>query len=101
MEDDYILLDCPGQVELFTHHNSLKQIFKQLEKLDYRVNISAPNSFLIEAGGCESRRFVLLYRPCFVCLGTGPLSQDYAANGISIHKCPNKDRFIEPIWSTW
>jgi GTPase SAR1 family protein len=35
--DDYILFDCPGQVELFTHHDSLKRIFKKLEKLDYRV----------------------------------------------------------------
>jgi GPN-loop GTPase len=36
-KDDYILFDCPGQVELFTHHDSLKRIFKKLEKLDYRV----------------------------------------------------------------
>ena len=39
-EDDYILFDCPGQVELFTHHDSLKRIFKKLEKLDYRVSLS-------------------------------------------------------------
>jgi GPN-loop GTPase len=37
MLDDYILFDCPGQVELFTHHDSLKRIFKRIEKLDYRV----------------------------------------------------------------
>ena len=36
-EGDYILIDCPGQVELFTHHDSLRRIFKKLEKLDYRV----------------------------------------------------------------
>lgn len=27
----YLLFDCPGQVELFTHHNSLHDIFKRLQ----------------------------------------------------------------------
>jgi GPN-loop GTPase len=35
--DDYILFDCPGQVELFTHHHSLRNIFFALQKLGYRV----------------------------------------------------------------
>lgn len=35
--DDYILFDCPGQVELYTHHNSLRNIFFKLQKLGYRV----------------------------------------------------------------
>ncbi|ODQ67198.1 hypothetical protein NADFUDRAFT_21639 [Nadsonia fulvescens var. elongata DSM 6958] len=34
---EYILFDCPGQVELFTHHSTLHKIFKRLEKLDYRL----------------------------------------------------------------
>ncbi|KAK6345935.1 hypothetical protein TWF730_010274 [Orbilia blumenaviensis] len=34
---DYIIFDCPGQVELFTHHNSLRNIFVKLEKLGYRL----------------------------------------------------------------
>ncbi|EGW32131.1 uncharacterized protein SPAPADRAFT_152618 [Spathaspora passalidarum NRRL Y-27907] len=29
-DKNYILFDCPGQVELFTHHNSLFKIFKRL-----------------------------------------------------------------------
>ncbi|KAI8821691.1 GPN-loop GTPase, partial [Fimicolochytrium jonesii] len=34
----YILIDCPGQVELFTHHNSLKHIVERLSKnLDLRL----------------------------------------------------------------
>jgi hypothetical protein len=37
--DDYILFDCPGQVELFTHHNSLRNIFYRLQKLGYRVSL--------------------------------------------------------------
>lgn len=35
--DDYILFDCPGQVELYTHHNSLRNIFYKLQKLGFRM----------------------------------------------------------------
>lgn len=38
--DDYVLFDCPGQVELFTHHSALRNIFFQIEKLGYRVCFS-------------------------------------------------------------
>jgi len=39
--DDYILFDCPGQVELYTHHNSLRNIFYRLQKLGFRVGTLA------------------------------------------------------------
>ena len=35
--EDYVLFDCPGQVELFTHHSSLRNIFFKIQKLGYRV----------------------------------------------------------------
>lgn len=35
--DDYILFDCPGQVELFTHHGSFQKIVSRLEKIKYRL----------------------------------------------------------------
>ncbi|EWC47931.1 GPN-loop GTPase-like 2 [Drechslerella stenobrocha 248] len=35
--EDYIIFDSPGQVELFTHHNSLRNIVTRLEKLGYRL----------------------------------------------------------------
>lgn len=37
LTEDYILFDCPGQVELFTHHSSLRNIFFKIQKLGYRV----------------------------------------------------------------
>jgi GTPase SAR1 family protein len=40
--DEYILFDCPGQVELFTHHGSLRNIFFRLQKLGYRVFAHRP-----------------------------------------------------------
>lgn len=33
----YVIIDCPGQVELYTHHHSTRNILKELEKVGYRV----------------------------------------------------------------
>ena len=79
--DDYILFDCPGQVELFTHHDSLKRIFKKLEKLDYRVY---PSKCAHSAGCHQPRRLVLLYRSRSIRLGPSPESQDNVTNGLSV-----------------
>lgn len=44
--DDYVLFDCPGQVELFTHHASLRRVVARLEKCGYRVcNTSLRSAF--------------------------------------------------------
>ncbi|OTB06518.1 hypothetical protein M426DRAFT_111916 [Hypoxylon sp. CI-4A] len=46
--DSYILFDCPGQVELYTHHNSLRNIFFKLQKMDYRlVAVHLSDSFCL------------------------------------------------------
>ncbi|ODV92578.1 hypothetical protein CANCADRAFT_89122 [Tortispora caseinolytica NRRL Y-17796] len=37
LKGEYLLFDCPGQVEIFTHNNSLKTIFEKLQKDDYRL----------------------------------------------------------------
>ena len=34
----YCLFDCPGQVELYTHNNSVKMVFQSLGKLNLRVS---------------------------------------------------------------
>lgn len=36
--NDYVLFDCPGQVELYTHHNSLRNVFYKLQKSGFRVS---------------------------------------------------------------
>ncbi|NWY52365.1 GPN2 GTPase, partial [Chionis minor] len=33
----YYLFDCPGQVELYTHHHALKNVFTQLAKWNFRL----------------------------------------------------------------
>lgn len=40
-----MIFDCPGQVELFTHHGSLRNIFLRLQKMGYRVRLFL--SFLV------------------------------------------------------
>ncbi|KAI9229028.1 MAG: hypothetical protein DHS80DRAFT_27068 [Piptocephalis tieghemiana] len=37
LKDQYLLIDCPGQVELFTHHHGIKSIVELLGKKDYRL----------------------------------------------------------------
>ena len=39
LECNYYLIDCPGQVELYTHNQSVKNIAAQLEKWGIRVNL--------------------------------------------------------------
>ena len=39
-DEEYLLFDCPGQVELFTHHSALRNIFFRLQKKGYRVCFS-------------------------------------------------------------
>ncbi|OAV99182.1 hypothetical protein PTTG_00005 [Puccinia triticina 1-1 BBBD Race 1] len=38
-EIDYIVLDLPGQVEISTDHESLKNVLHKLEKLDWRLAV--------------------------------------------------------------
>ncbi|KAG0345292.1 GPN-loop GTPase 2 [Podila humilis] len=35
--DDYIVFDCPGQVELYTHNDAMKRILERLGKIGYRL----------------------------------------------------------------
>lgn len=47
----YILVDCPGQAELYTHHSSIATVLHRLEKLRYRVRrVPCP----IPASACVS-----------------------------------------------
>lgn len=36
-EDDYIIFDCPGQIELYTHIPVMRQFVETLQKWDFRV----------------------------------------------------------------
>merc|ERR1712137_1499838 len=36
-EDDYILIDCPGQVELYTHLSVMKNFIAEMRRMDYHM----------------------------------------------------------------
>lgn len=36
----YVIFDTPGQVEMWTNHESLKRVVERLMKLDYRVSVT-------------------------------------------------------------
>eukprot|EP00054_Salpingoeca_dolichothecata_P019865 m.124226 g.124226 ORF g.124226 m.124226 type:complete len:271 (+) comp23413_c0_seq7:20-832(+) len=36
-DDDYLVFDCPGQIELYTHVPAMKQLVTHLQERDYRV----------------------------------------------------------------
>jgi GTPase SAR1 family protein len=38
--EDYVIFDTPGQVELWTNHESFRRIFERLSRMDYRVGRS-------------------------------------------------------------
>lgn len=37
IKDSYLVFDLPGQVELYTHHTSIKTIFNRLQSLNYNL----------------------------------------------------------------
>ncbi|CAG9767893.1 unnamed protein product [Ceutorhynchus assimilis] len=36
-DDDYILFDCPGQIELYTHLTAVKKLVKQLQNWNFNI----------------------------------------------------------------
>ena len=54
----YFLFDCPGQVELYTHHDSVRRIFQNLEKCGFRVGTVCLILYLIPLGriSCQCRQ---------------------------------------------
>ncbi|XP_040501493.1 GPN-loop GTPase 2-like [Ursus maritimus] len=42
----YFLFDCPGQVELCTHHGALRSIFSQMAQWDLRVRLGSSRLLL-------------------------------------------------------
>ena len=53
-EDDYVLFDCPGQIELYTHMDVMKTLIKHLARLDFRLIVV----FLLDSQfACDSSKF--------------------------------------------
>ncbi|KAF5331690.1 hypothetical protein D9611_007743 [Ephemerocybe angulata] len=50
-EDDYLIIDCPGQIELYTHHPFLPTLVQNLQRLNIRVCAT----YLIESQFMEDK----------------------------------------------
>ncbi|XP_060519196.1 GPN-loop GTPase 2 [Cylas formicarius] len=37
VKDSYLIFDMPGQIELYTHHETIKNVFQKLERLGYHL----------------------------------------------------------------
>lgn len=37
VDDDYIIFDCPGQIELYTHMTVIRQLISMLQNLNFRI----------------------------------------------------------------
>ncbi|KAJ1994952.1 hypothetical protein GGI25_001255 [Coemansia spiralis] len=54
-DEYYIIFDCPGQVELYTHNESIRKVVQHLEKHNYRLACV----HLVDASYCtEAAKFV-------------------------------------------
>lgn len=65
-EDDYLLLDCPGQTELFLHVDAFKQMVHSLEQMGYRVCavFLIDSQFMMEPGKFISGCLLALSAMC-------------------------------------
>nr|XP_002126760.1 GPN-loop GTPase 2 [Ciona intestinalis] len=53
----YFIFDCPGQVEIYTHHNALKEVIEHLTSKDVGVRLAAVH--LVDAHYCaEASKFI-------------------------------------------
>ena len=50
-DDDYIIFDCPGQLELYTHMTVIKQLITSLQNLNFRLCVVflIDSQFLVDA----------------------------------------------------
>jgi GPN-loop GTPase len=65
-EDDYLLLDCPGQTELFMHVDAFKRIVHSLQQLGYSVCavFLIDSQFMMEPGKFISGCLLALSAMC-------------------------------------
>lgn len=98
LENDYVLFDCPGQVELYTHHNSLRNIFYKLQKSKFRVGSKFKSSTLYDA----TNSFAVCQRPLIrlhlcdatfiIRLQCPPIPPSHDPDGHAARQCHVQDR---------
>jgi len=94
--EDYVLFDCPGQVELFTHHDSLRKMFFAIQKMGYRVSkwqeLYRRTLLILAACRSQSHRFICPDTPLTVHCDTPLILENDAADGPDASQCADQDR---------
>jgi GPN-loop GTPase len=94
-EETWIVFDLPGQVELSTNHDSLKNIITRLTKSNFRVSLfcstTSRHSKTFTARRCQSLRCALCYRCSKIHLSPAALSTNDASAGTPACQRPFKD----------
>ncbi|KAH3886262.1 hypothetical protein DPMN_010264 [Dreissena polymorpha] len=96
IEDDYILFDCPGQIELYTHIPVMKQLVEALQKWNFNVCsvYLIDSQFLIEASKFVSG--VLTALSTMVNLETAHVNVMTKLDLLSKKDKKQLDRYLEP-----
>lgn len=103
--EDYVLFDCPGQVELFTHHGSLRNIFVKIQKMGYRVRHAPPSlcpeppandAFLFDpiVDSAPPNRFLHTHPALTLHLNRSPIPPRHAPNGSSAPERAHENRQV-------
>lgn len=75
----YFLFDCPGQVELCTHHGALRNIFSQMAQWDLRVRLGSSRLLLQME---ELRQEGQMPRPHVTQRGRGRVALEFGVSSI-------------------
>lgn len=75
VDDDYVLFDCPGQIELYTHLPLMKKLVQLLEEWNFRICVvfMIDSQFLVDGAKFLSGKLFYNFHKDFL-------------NGISIYK---------------
>lgn len=99
LPQNYIIFDCPGQVELYTHHHSMSRIFNKLESLSYHlctVHLVGMSSFycnmctdskILITHPPPPLRFTLLLRTDQIHISATAVAKHHAADGPASCQC--------------
>jgi len=95
-EDDYILFDCPGQIELYTHIPVMRQLVDRLQQLNFRICgvFIVDAQFLLDAAKFVSG--VLSTLSAMVSLEIPHVSVLSKVDLLNTRARKNLERFLEP-----
>jgi hypothetical protein len=86
VQGQFLLFDCPGQAELYTHHTSVQNILAQLQKWKYSVRSSnKPRILLIKSDSIDQYHFSFA------------LFQIATVHLIDAHHCCDASKFISVL----